>query len=64
VIEEFIQNKQQTIINNSKEEENFIFDLTKMIGNIDISNIPDKRSLELIVQEYARISKSTWYKYS
>ena len=63
-MEEFIQEKQHTIIRNSKEKENFISELTNMIGNINISNILDRESLELIIQEYVRISESTWYKFS
>jgi len=63
IIEEFIQDKWQTIIKDSKEKENFISNLTKVIRNIDISNIPDKEFLKLIVQEYIRILESTWYKY-
>ena len=35
-----------------------------VIGNINTSSIPDKESLETIVQKYARISKSIWYKFS
>jgi len=63
-MEEFIQDKQHTIIKNSKEEENFISELKNMIRNIDTLSIPDKESLEFIIHEYARISESTWYKFS
>ena len=34
------------------------------IENIDTSSILDKELLETIVQEYARISKFIWYKFS
>ena len=34
------------------------------IRNIDMSHIPNKKSLEKIVQEYTRISNSAWYKFS
>jgi len=62
IIEEFIQDECQTIIRNSKEEENFISKLVRAIENIDILIIPDKNSFELIVQEYANILEFIWYK--
>jgi len=62
-MEEFIQEKQCTIIRNS-EEENFVSELMNVIRNIDTSSILDKESLETIVQKYVRISKSIWYKFS
>jgi len=64
IAEEFIQDKHQTIIRNSNKENNFILDLIKVIENINTMTIPDKESLELIVQEYTRISESIWYKHS
>jgi len=63
-MEEFIQDKQCTIINNSKKEENSVLKLKNVIENIDTSNIPNKESLESIVQEYVRISEVIWYKFS
>jgi len=62
-MEEFIQEKQCTIIRNS-EEENFVSELMNVIRNIDTSSILDKESLETIVQKYVRIFKSIWYKFS
>ena len=53
----FIQDKQCTIIKNSKKEEDFIKELRIAIGNIDTSNISNIDSLENTVQEYANISK-------
>jgi len=50
IAEEFIQNKHQTNIRNSKEEQSFISELIEAIGNIDISNILNKDLLEFIVQ--------------
>ena len=35
-----------------------------ILENIDITDISSKESLENIVQGYARISNSTWYKLS
>jgi len=43
---ESIQNKQQTIIKNSKEEKDFINKLKNEVGNLDTTNISDSKSLE------------------
>jgi len=48
-MKEFTQEKQHTIIRNSKEEENFVPELTNIIGNTNTSNMPNKESLETIV---------------
>jgi len=48
-MEEFIQDKQYTIVKNSKEKENFISELTNTIGNIDTSNISNKETLKSII---------------
>jgi len=56
--------KKRTIIRNSKKEVNFISELMNIIGNIDISSIPDKESLETMVQDYVRIFESIQYKFS
>jgi len=48
-MKEFIQDKQHTIVKNSKKEEKFTSDLIIAIKNIDTLIIPDKISLELIV---------------
>jgi len=63
-MEEFIQEKQCTIIRNSKEEEEkFVFEITNTIENINTLSILDKETLETTVQEYIRISESIWYKF-
>jgi len=65
IIEEFIQDKQWTIIRNSEEEEEkFVTELTNTIRNIDTTDISNKELLKEIIQEYARISDSIWYKFS
>ena len=64
IIEEVIQEKRCTIIRNSKNKINFISELINTIENINISSIPDKKSLETIVQDYVRIFESIWYKFS
>ena len=61
---EFIQEKHWTIIKNSKEKSKFTLDLIKAVRNIKTTIIVNKDVLENIVQEYTRISKSIWYKYS
>jgi len=43
---EFIQDKQCTIIKNSKEDDDFIKKLKIAIGNINICNISNRDSLE------------------
>jgi len=61
---EFIQDKHWTIIKNSKEEESFISKLKNEIGNINITDISDSKSLERVVQEFTSILDNLWNKYS
>jgi len=63
IIEKYIQDKWQTIIRNSKEEEGFITELTNTIINIDTTDLSSKELLEEIVYKYMRISDSIWYKF-
>ena len=35
-----------------------------VLGNFETSDIPSRESLEEIIQKYARISNSIWYKLS
>ena len=58
IIEEFIQDKQQTIIKNSKEKEKFVNEFKNAISNINTSEIFNRKSLEEVVQEYTSISDS------
>jgi len=51
IIEEFVQDKCQTIIRNSQEENYFISDPIKANENIDTIIILDKESLKFIVQK-------------
>ena len=46
------------------EEKGFINELMKIVGNIDVTNISDSKSLERIVQEFVAISENLWNKYS
>jgi len=64
IIKKYIQDKWQTIIRNSKEEERFILELKNTIRNIDTTDLSSKELLEEIVYEYMRISDSIWYKFS
>ena len=54
----------ETIIRNSEKKEKFVTKLTTTLGNINIIDILNKESFENIVQEYAGIVNSTWYKFS
>ena len=51
ITKEFVQDKCQTIIRNSEEENYFISDLIKANENIDTIIILDKESLKFIVQK-------------
>jgi len=64
ITEEFIQDKRHIIIKNSEEEKKFTFKLIKSIRSINMSMIHNKNSLEVIIQEYTRILKLTWYNHS
>ena len=61
ISKKFIQDKQWTIIKNSVEEKGFINEIKKIVGNIDVTNIPDSKSLE---KEFMAISENIWNKYS
>jgi len=64
ISKKFIQDKYWTIIKNSKKEDGFINELKNVVSNINTTNIPDRRFLEKIVQEFALISENLWNKYS
>ena len=49
IFEEYIQTKKQTIIKNSKEERNFIAELTKSIKILNTEHIASKEDLEQVV---------------
>jgi len=63
IIKEFIQDKRCTIIKGSKEDLKFISTLIKSIKRISTSQLMDKESLELIVQEFIRILNLLWQKH-
>jgi len=47
-MEEFIQEKQHTIVRNSKEKK-FVSELMNIIENINTSSIPEKETFEAAV---------------
>ena len=60
----FIQEKKQTIVENSKEEKAFVNELRNMVDYIDLTNISNYEVLEGITQEFTSITEKLWYKYS
>ena len=42
----------------------FVFELTNALGNINVTDLTSIESLKNTVQEYARISNSSWHKFS
>jgi len=64
ISEEFIYKKQRTIIRNSQKEKMFVSELTNALGNIDVINLTSIESLKNTIQEYIRISNSSWHKFS
>jgi len=52
------------LVKNSKEEENFIVELIKVIIKINTKNISSKETLEQIVQIIANNMDKIWFKYS
>ena len=53
IIEEHIQTRKCTLVKNSKEEEEFIEELTKVIARLNTENISDKEMLEQTLQIFA-----------
>ena len=64
ISKKFIQDRWQSIIRSSKEEEKFIIELMFTLGNINTTDISSKDSPENVVQEYARNSNYIFYKFS
>ena len=63
IIEEFIPNKQYTIIKNNKEEDKFIANIIEVIKKIDTKYLSNRELLKLTVQEFANKSDIIWYKH-
>ena len=57
--EEFIPEKKQTIVKNSKYKAEFVKDFIGKFGSINTVNISNKLTLESIIQSYANITKSS-----
>ena len=64
IIEKHIQTRKYILVKNSKEEENFIVELIKVIIKINTKNISSKETLEQIVQIIANNMDKIWFKYS
>jgi len=57
---EFLLEKQHTITSGSKEEERFIADFIKTVGDLDTVVIPNKNILEGLIHKYATMSELIW----
>jgi len=64
ILKEDIQMRKYTIIKNSKEEDNFIIELTKAIKGLNTEDIQSKKVLEHIIQSFADCTEQIWYKHS
>ena len=64
IIEEHIQTRKHTLVKNSKEEEEFIKELTKVITKLNTENISDEEMLEQTLQIFANNINRLWFKYS
>jgi len=64
IIEEHIQTRKCTLVKNSKEEEEFIEELTKVIARLNTENISDKEMLEQTLQIFSNNTDRLWFKYS
>lgn len=64
IIEEFIPNKQCTIIKNSKKENKFIAELINIIKKIDTEQLNSKDSFKYAIQEFANRLDIIWHKFS
>ena len=62
--EEYVQERKQTIIKNSKEEKEFINKLKVNISNMNTTNILDSNILEYLTQAFFSIAENLWNKYS
>ena len=52
------------MVKNSKEEENFIVELIKVITKLNIENISSKETLKKIIQTIANDTDRIWFNYS
>ena len=64
ISEEYIQNKQWTIIKHSEKEEGFVNEVKNIVDNIDTTYILDSKMVEKIVQEFVTFLENLWNKYS
>jgi len=60
IAEENIITSKFSIVKNSKEEENFIKDVSYIIKNINVSNLSDSNKLEDTTNSFASSLENTW----
>ena len=64
IVEENINSRKRSIIKDSKEEEQFIKDITISIRNLDMTNLSDIPHLEKTMDNFANIIDKAWVKNS
>ena len=64
IVEENINSRKRSIIKDSKEEEQFIKDITIFIRNLDMTNLSDIPHLEKTMDNFANIIDKAWVKNS
>ena len=63
IVEEHVQTKKHTIVKDSDKEHTFVKKLTKVLRNIDTSNITDMDCLNSIVIYFTSSVENIWAKY-
>jgi len=58
----FIKNKESSL-GTAKRKKMFVSELTNALGNIDVINLTSIELLKNTIQEYIRISNSSWHKF-
>ena len=64
IIEEYIQNKKQMIVKDSKEKRIFVKKLIEAFKDIDMSNLSDVEQLENVILSLASSMERIWVKNS
>jgi len=63
-MKEHIQTRKCTLVKNSKEEENFITELIRVITRLNTENILSKEILEQVIQTFTNDIDRIWFKHS
>ena len=63
IFEKHIQSRKRTIVKNSKEEENFVNELSKAIKSLNMDNIHNVEVLEHVIQFFANNTGRIWHKH-